>query len=317
MVADARTVARADFNPKLGGGTRLMLALNHRISDDIDLFIRDPQWIGYLSPRLNERFENDITGYSENAVALKIRLLKGEIDFIVGMSLLGMPDESAPETKFALEPVAEVLAKILFHHGWALTPRDLFDWWAIETSLPGAVPVSQMANLLESKYPEIERSLGSLALSQAAKGIWGEIKAPGRPEIEQTVAWGQQRLSQYAAVLNAEHAERERRIEAIPALKGMAGPAYGFWVAAASAMDRLAEEGAKIPWGLVEAEVIDASLFMHGQSPESVFLALSQHSPGSVSSAQQRYLREHVFSRAEQLRNKPEYRQRDKPRNSP
>jgi hypothetical protein len=78
-----------------------MLALNHRISDDIDLFIRDPQWIGYLSPRLNERFENDITGYSENAVALKIRLLKGEIDFIVGMSLLGMPDESAPETKFA------------------------------------------------------------------------------------------------------------------------------------------------------------------------------------------------------------------------
>lgn len=36
--------------PVLGGGTRLMLALRHRLSDDIDVFIRDPQWIGYLTP---------------------------------------------------------------------------------------------------------------------------------------------------------------------------------------------------------------------------------------------------------------------------
>lgn len=38
--------------PVLGGGTRLMLAMAHRISDDIALFINDPQWIGYMTPRL-------------------------------------------------------------------------------------------------------------------------------------------------------------------------------------------------------------------------------------------------------------------------
>lgn len=55
IVNDAAENAKSDFKPVLGGGTRLMLAMAHRISDDIDLFIRDPQWIGYLTPRLNDR----------------------------------------------------------------------------------------------------------------------------------------------------------------------------------------------------------------------------------------------------------------------
>ncbi len=42
MIADAAQHAGSAFTPQLGGGTRLMLALEHRISDDIDLFIRDP-----------------------------------------------------------------------------------------------------------------------------------------------------------------------------------------------------------------------------------------------------------------------------------
>lgn len=49
VVADANKTAGMTLQPLLGGGTRLMLALEHRISGDIDLFIRDPQWIGYLS----------------------------------------------------------------------------------------------------------------------------------------------------------------------------------------------------------------------------------------------------------------------------
>ncbi|MHB9052325.1 MAG: hypothetical protein ACYC3R_10815 [Thiomonas delicata] len=75
MVADAEQRAGAEMHPKLGGGTRLMLALEHRISDDIDLFIRDPQWIGYLTPRLNDRVEPVIAGYEESATALKLRWL--------------------------------------------------------------------------------------------------------------------------------------------------------------------------------------------------------------------------------------------------
>ncbi len=50
LVEDVSRTAGFALHPLLGGGTRLMLSLHHRLSDDIDLFIRDPQWIGYLTP---------------------------------------------------------------------------------------------------------------------------------------------------------------------------------------------------------------------------------------------------------------------------
>lgn len=83
IVADAEKTATSSLHAVLGGGTRVMLALNHRISNDIDLFIRDPQWIGYLSPRLNANVEGLTSAYEETAVSLKLRFTEGEIDFIV------------------------------------------------------------------------------------------------------------------------------------------------------------------------------------------------------------------------------------------
>lgn len=197
LVDDAQGQAKAEFQPKLGGGTRLMLALDHRISHDIDLFIRDPQWIGYLTPRLNDRFETGLKNYTENAVSLKLEYAVGEIDFIVGMSLLGLPDERSEETPFVLEPVAEVLAKKLFYRGWALTPRDLFDWWAIESQLPEAIPIKKMAQLLKTKLPEIERSLEAMPKSISAKATWDAIQAPNKPELALIANWGKEALERY------------------------------------------------------------------------------------------------------------------------
>ncbi len=35
-----------------GGGTVLMLRYRHRMSKDIDIFVPDPQYLGFVSPRL-------------------------------------------------------------------------------------------------------------------------------------------------------------------------------------------------------------------------------------------------------------------------
>lgn len=199
MIADAAQQAGCAFAPQLGGGTRLMLALEHRISDDIDLFIRDPQWIGYLTPRLNDRFETGLSDYDENAVSLKLKYAEGEIDFIVGMSLLGLPAEKSIDTALLLEPVAEVLAKKLFYRGWALTPRDLFDWWTIETRLPQVVDPAQMGQLLKTKMTEIHRSLDAISQSAAAKSAWAAIKTPDKPDIDSIAQWGKQKMDFYMA----------------------------------------------------------------------------------------------------------------------
>ena len=37
-----------------GGGTVLMLRYGHRLSKDIDIFVPDPQYLGFVSPRLSD-----------------------------------------------------------------------------------------------------------------------------------------------------------------------------------------------------------------------------------------------------------------------
>ena len=41
-----------------GGGTVLMRRHHHRLSKDIDIFVPDPQYLGYLTPRLNTRVDS-------------------------------------------------------------------------------------------------------------------------------------------------------------------------------------------------------------------------------------------------------------------
>ena len=211
MADDASLRAGSKLEPKLGGGTRLMLELEHRISHDIDLFIRDPQWIGYLSPRLNDsnNVHSAMTSYSETSGSLKLNFPTGEIDFIVSMSLLGLPDEVSDETTFVLEPVAEVLAKKLFYRGWSLTPRDLFDWWAIETRRPELVPKNEMGVLIASKIDVIEASLDRLFTSDFSKQAWLAIQAPDKPSIEDVAQWGKSELQSYRSLIDILPSLRE------------------------------------------------------------------------------------------------------------
>ena len=122
---------------------------------DIDLFIRDPQWIGFLSPRLNDKVGDLVHGYEEDATFLKLKFPEGEIDFIVRMSLTGLPSESSEKSRFLLEPVEEVLAKKLFYRGASLTPRDLFDWACVESMHPEALDVQRVARVIHTRLEGI------------------------------------------------------------------------------------------------------------------------------------------------------------------
>ncbi len=38
-----------------GGGTVLMFRHRHRLSNDVDIFVPDPQYLGFVTPRLSDR----------------------------------------------------------------------------------------------------------------------------------------------------------------------------------------------------------------------------------------------------------------------
>jgi len=68
-------------------GTVLMQRIGHRRSKDIDLFVPDPQYLGYLNPRLSDVAERITADDEENAEFIKLFLPAGEIDIVVGIVL--------------------------------------------------------------------------------------------------------------------------------------------------------------------------------------------------------------------------------------
>jgi predicted nucleotidyltransferase component of viral defense system len=113
-----------------GGGTVLMMQYQHRYSKDIDIFIKDPQIIAYLTPRLNDMVDEITTGkYNEQSNFLKLYLKEGEIDFIVSPSLTENPYEitSILGRNILCETSSEIVAKKVFYRASEFTARDIFD----------------------------------------------------------------------------------------------------------------------------------------------------------------------------------------------
>jgi hypothetical protein len=60
-----------------GGGTVLMRRFRHRLSKDVDIFVPDPQYLGYVSPRLNDTAADLTPSYLETATSVKLYFPEG------------------------------------------------------------------------------------------------------------------------------------------------------------------------------------------------------------------------------------------------
>jgi hypothetical protein len=128
-----------------GGGTVLMLRLNHRHSKDIDLFVPDPQYLGHFSPRLTDAAESLTTEYQEAAEYIKLLLPIGEIDVVVGTPLTNSPWDVVDFQGRAIrvETCAEIVAKKMWHRGDQAKARDLFDLCAVADLEPAAIDAAR------------------------------------------------------------------------------------------------------------------------------------------------------------------------------
>lgn len=115
-----------------GGGTALMLQIDHRESHDVDLFLDDPQLLPYVTASV-EQLNFDIgkpTYNGDGSGHLKISFEGiGEIDFIVTGHIT---DSYAQQIKLfdrtiELETVTEIIAKKVRFRGSSIQPRDIFD----------------------------------------------------------------------------------------------------------------------------------------------------------------------------------------------
>ncbi|WP_425468729.1 nucleotidyl transferase AbiEii/AbiGii toxin family protein [Pigmentiphaga aceris] len=113
-----------------GGGTVLMFRYQHRMSKDIDIFVPDPQYLGYVTPRLSDIAAEMTQDYTESGKSfVKLQFEEGEVDFVASPNLLADAWELWDIDGHAVkvETAAEIVAKKLYHRGNRATARDLFD----------------------------------------------------------------------------------------------------------------------------------------------------------------------------------------------
>lgn len=113
-----------------GGGTVLMLRYQHRISKDIDIFVPDPQYLGFATPRLSDVAAEISDDYIEESSSyVKLIRPEGEIDFVASPNLTspGFEEWHLKNNLIKVETGTEIVAKKLWHRGDRATARDLFD----------------------------------------------------------------------------------------------------------------------------------------------------------------------------------------------
>jgi predicted nucleotidyltransferase component of viral defense system len=113
-----------------GGGTALMFLYQHRYSKDIDIFFSNPQYLLYLSPRLNDDVLELTTKYEEQSNFIKLFLEDFEIDFIVAGNLTGLEPQlkKIGQMKVYIEHPIEIIAKKIFYRSYSYKVRDIIDF---------------------------------------------------------------------------------------------------------------------------------------------------------------------------------------------
>lgn len=136
IVQQARAAVEHEFSISFGGGTALMLQIDHRESHDIDLFIDDPQILPFLNPDTQDyKISRNPDDYDTdgNSVTKLVFENIGEIDFICCADITEAPAVTTAirETQIPLEVPSEIVAKKVYYRGARLQPRDMFDLAAV------------------------------------------------------------------------------------------------------------------------------------------------------------------------------------------
>jgi len=187
-----------------GGGTALMLQIDHRESHDIDLFLNDPQYLPFLNPETQGiKLNRAPDSYQVGTDVLKLAYEDlGEIDFICCDNILSESSvvSDVRGHAVALETPAEIIAKKVFYRGWNFQPRDMFDLAAVAEhfgsdyviSALKQCPLAERQKALEvigkTNPSYVEGIIGQLMLREHTRGLVPHSREISQNLIELAIA---------------------------------------------------------------------------------------------------------------------------------
>jgi len=169
----------------LGGGTVLMFRYRHRVSKDIDIFVPDPQYLGYVTPRLSDTAANLTQDYIEQSGSfVKLQFEEGEIDFVAAANLLDDADAwqiwEIGGRRVKVETAAEIIAKKMHYRGDRVTARDLFDLALVVEREPGRLLAARpfllrhreaFLSQIRQPHPALRTAFSAIATLDYAPGF--------------------------------------------------------------------------------------------------------------------------------------------------
>ena len=191
-----------------GGGTVLMFRYGHRLSKDIDIFVPDPQYLGYVTPRLNDTAASLTEEYTEMPGSfVKLQFEEGEIDFVAAPNLTDAAWErwEIQGRPVRVETAAEVIAKKMYHRGDRATARDLFDLALVVEREPQALAAAapflirhrqrfleqirqpgDRSDRVPAKPGALRRGCHRLSIRSEGAMRGPDLQRPGRDQCERT-----------------------------------------------------------------------------------------------------------------------------------
>jgi len=160
-----------------GGGTALFVHLNHRISYDVDIFVRSSDVVADLAPNRNATTKRLLgeRKYDYPGNYLKLRMDEGEIDFIVAS--YRTREQPFFEWEFdgrivKIETPWETIAKKIFFRPSNFKVRDMFDMIAVMARHPDklADALTEVADKIPLLYDRI-RLMAPYYEMEAARDI--------------------------------------------------------------------------------------------------------------------------------------------------
>jgi predicted nucleotidyltransferase component of viral defense system len=175
LIDDVLQHGTKDLYWTFGGGTVLMLRHNHRFSKDIDIFVPDPQALGFVTPRLSSHAESLTSDYTEAANFVKLFLPEGEIDFVASPNLTENPyvEEELLGRTVKVETSAEIIAKKFWHRGNRLTARDIFDFALVAEKEPAELNAAGkfLVRHIHTMFDQLETNANRLKLQFEAIAV--------------------------------------------------------------------------------------------------------------------------------------------------
>ncbi|MDR3038962.1 MAG: nucleotidyl transferase AbiEii/AbiGii toxin family protein [Candidatus Adiutrix sp.] len=158
----------------LGGGTAMMFTFRHRLSKDIDIFLPDRQYLGYLSPRLNDGVEADLNDYIEQERFVRLYFDEGEVDFIAAprLTMFKPTLKTVGGHEIFVDHPVEIVTKKIIHRADEFKTRDLFDLALVYSRCP-----SELLETATVLAPQLETLAARLDLLESTGQLGKNLSA--------------------------------------------------------------------------------------------------------------------------------------------